>query len=167
MASGCLSIHVATEDEGGVAVHHESSKLSTVRTGKALYAHSAMSLPPLEAVFRYGSGAVKKWLTKIGWKAEWGWNGNFPAPEVADAYAAAQRINLPLDGASVFAVLGGWHTEWDRDWRLSTGKSTSVQRPIMPIMFTRTPVIALKRQASSPMHEIVGGDPFRPCGVRV
>jgi hypothetical protein len=60
-------------------------------------------------VFLYGSPAISAWLSRLGWPPEWGWNGNFPATEIADACTEAQRVNLPLDGETVFEVLGGWH----------------------------------------------------------
>jgi hypothetical protein len=115
--SGCLSIYTDNKDRFGTAVHDGSARLEQTRQGRPLYAHPTTSLPPLEAVFRYGSSAVSAWLARLGWQPEWGWNGNFPDAEVADAYTEAQRVNMPLDGEMVFAVLGGWHVPWpDGDW---------------------------------------------------
>lgn len=116
-SSGCLSIYTDEEDRFGKAVHDGSARLERTREGRPLYAHPTISLPPLEAVFLYGSVAVREWLARLDWQPEWGWNGNFPDAEVADAYIEAQRVNMPIKGETVFAVQGGWHVPWpDGDW---------------------------------------------------
>jgi hypothetical protein len=116
-SSGCVSIYTDEEDRDGTVVHDSSAQLKRTRQGRPLYAHATTSLPPLESVFLYGSPVVSKWLARLNWKPEWGWNGNFPNAEVADTYIKAQQANMPLYGDTVFAVLGGWHVAWlDGDW---------------------------------------------------
>ena len=116
-SAGCLSVYTDNNDRYGVAVYGPSASLSLAQGGQALHAHSTTSLPPLEAVFLRGSPVVSDWLARIGWQPEWGWNGNFPDAAVAHAYHEALRANLPIEGESVYAVLGGWHVPWpDGDW---------------------------------------------------
>ena len=115
-SGGCLSVYTDNHDRYGAAGYDPSAALDSARGGRPLYTHPTVSLPPLEAVFLRGSPAVGAWLAEIGWQPDWGWNGNFPQAEVADAYHEALRANLPLDG-DVFAVLGGWNVPWpDGDW---------------------------------------------------
>jgi hypothetical protein len=146
-SSGCLSVYTDEEDRFGKAVHDDSAKLERTREGRPLFAHPTISLPPLEAVFLYGSAAVREWLTRLGWQPEWGWNGNFPDAEVADAYIEAQRVNLPIDGETVFAVLGGWHVPWpDGDW----------------LELVDHPLVVLTLAESEPWVEVFNmGDSFR------
>ena len=115
--SGCLSVYTDDEDRFGVAIHDPLASLGVSGNGQRLYAHSIPSLPPLEAVFLYGSPAVRDWLTPLGWEPEDGMNGNFPASDVTDPYVAAWQQDMPLYGDRAFAVLGGWHFPWpDGDW---------------------------------------------------
>jgi hypothetical protein len=117
LPTGVVSIYTDGSDRYGAVAYDPALSFSLARGGRPLYAHPTSSLPPLEAVFLYGSPAVREWLARIEWQPDWGWNGNFPDAEVADAYIESQRVNLPLDGESVFAVLGGWHVPWpDGDW---------------------------------------------------
>jgi hypothetical protein len=115
--TGVASVYTEFGDRYGVMAHDPATSLTLMPGGRPLYAHPTTSLPPLEAVFRYGSAAVAEWLTRIGWDPDWGYDGNFPDAEAADVYTEAQRVNLPIDGETVFAVLGGWHVPWpDGDW---------------------------------------------------
>jgi hypothetical protein len=114
--SGCLSLYT-DEDLTGAVTYDPDVVLKRSRGSKLLYAKPTESLPPLNAVFQRGSRAVAKWLASLGWQPDWGWNGNFPAGDVANAYHKAQGASLPIDGKSVFAVLGGWPVPWpDGDW---------------------------------------------------
>jgi hypothetical protein len=110
-------VYTEDGDRYRAVTHDPAAILSPGRGGRLLYAHQAESLPPLEGVFLRGSSAVAAWLASLSWPADWGWNGNFPDAGVAEAYHEAQRASLPLDGESVFAVLGGWPVPWpDGDW---------------------------------------------------
>jgi len=72
----------------------------------------------MEAVFKYGSPAVAEWLASTGWHANTIWDRRFPDRALVEAYADALRANMPSDGQSVFAVLGGWHLSWpEGDWQ--------------------------------------------------
>src|SRR6185436_5587440 len=77
----------------------------------------ARSLPPIDAVFRFGSAAVHEWLRSIGWDPEWEYNDNFPDRDVVDAYIRTYMDQLPFYSGGTHAVLGGWHFPWpDGDW---------------------------------------------------
>ena len=118
LKTGCLSVY--TDDDkcqGGVALHDPLATLVVSGKGQRLYAHAVPSLPPLEAVFLYGSPTVREWLGQVGWQADWGMNGNFPAKEISSVYEKAWFENMPLYGDQAVAVLGGWHVPWpDGDW---------------------------------------------------
>ncbi len=82
-----------------------------------LFAESALSLPPIDAVFRFGSPAVHAWLAQNNWEPSWGYNDNFRDRVTADAYEAAFQAQYPLYTGNAHAVVGGWHFTWpDDDW---------------------------------------------------
>jgi hypothetical protein len=86
------------------------------RPGTKLYAHAASVLPPLEAVFSFGSDAVGAWLHAHGWERTWGYNANFKGRDVVDAYERVHMQECPLYFESnVYAVLGGWHLPFPED----------------------------------------------------
>lgn len=146
-SSGCLSVYTDDEDRFGKVVHDASALLEQTPKGRPLFAHPTTSLPPLEAVFLYGSAGVREWLARLNWQPEWGWNENFPDAEVADAYIEAQQANMPLYGDTVFAVLGGWHVPWpDGDW----------------LELVDHPLVVLTLAESEPWVEVFNmGDSFR------
>jgi hypothetical protein len=86
--------------------------------GLQLYATSATSLPPIDAIFVLGSARIQEWLRALNWRPEWGYNGNFPDGAVADEYARRYQQQLPFYTGGAYAVLGGWHFPWpDGDFR--------------------------------------------------
>ena len=98
-------------------MHDPLASLDTSGEGPRLYAYSVPSLPPLEAVFLYGSPMFREWFGQMGWGEDLDRNGPLLDREIENAYVEAQRENLPIDGEHVFAVLGGWHVPWpDGDW---------------------------------------------------
>jgi hypothetical protein len=115
---GCLSVYTDEEScEGGAAVHGSSQKLERTEDGKPLYAHEARSLPPIDAIFRFGSERVQQWLRKHNWSPEWGHNDNFGDPVPVNEYERAYQSQCPLYSDGTFATLGGWHFPWpDGDW---------------------------------------------------
>ena len=117
--SGCLSVYVDDEDcATGVAAVDESASLADrVSTGTRLYAKAAVSLPPIEAVFRFGPASVEQWLRENDWDPTWSYNPNFKDSETAGVYERAYQDNCPLYQNSCDAVIGGWHFPWpDGDW---------------------------------------------------
>jgi hypothetical protein len=61
--AGCLSVYANEEDcRSGVATLDPVGKLAASEKAIPLFAHEARSLPPVDAVFRFGSPAVHTWL---------------------------------------------------------------------------------------------------------
>ncbi|MEW4566640.1 hypothetical protein AB1L88_02115 [Tautonia sp. JC769] len=115
---GCLSIYTNEDDctTGIVAVDAERI-LPEASEGLRLYAHPDSSLPPLEAVFKFGSSEVRRWLTSNNWEPEWGYNDNFPDRTATGIYERKYQRQLPLFSGDAYAVLGGWHMPWpEGDW---------------------------------------------------
>jgi hypothetical protein len=82
-----------------------------------LYAHPRPSLPPLQAVYRFGSPATKEWFVSAGWDEVWGFGRKEPKP--ARAYSKAYLKSCPISDPKVYAALGGWHAPWpDGDWEV-------------------------------------------------
>jgi hypothetical protein len=74
-------------------------------------------LPPIDALFRFGSPKIHAWLAQNGWKPTWGYNANFPDRVLGDAYDAAFQNQFPLYTGDAHAMIGGWHFPWpDDDW---------------------------------------------------
>ena len=89
--------------------------------GVALAALEATSLPPLDALFRFGSARVQDWLRSHGWLDATGvpdaYNANFPDAAPAASYEAYWQERHPLYAGGVHAIVGGWHFPWpDGDW---------------------------------------------------
>jgi hypothetical protein len=73
LSTGCLSVYTDEEHSAsGAAALDPQGKLTVKRGSTKLYAHAARSLPPLAAVFQFGSSAVHRWLRSNGWLPEWG-----------------------------------------------------------------------------------------------
>jgi len=117
-SSGCLSVYTSEDDfSAGIVLHSRTAKLAATKGATKLFADEAQSLPPIDAVFRFGSGAVHKWLQSNKWEPEWGYNGNFKDPKPAGEYERAYQAQCPLYTGGAHAVLGGWHFPWpDGDW---------------------------------------------------
>lgn len=92
--------------------------------GTKLYAELSRSLPPLDAIFRFGSAEVHRWLAELGWSPDSGYNDNFKGKEVARSYEKIYQNELPLYSGGAHAVIGGWHLPWpDGDWDELVDKS--------------------------------------------
>jgi hypothetical protein len=115
---GCLSVFANEEDCKSGAVRFEADALlpsSSAR--KRLFARPSASLPPIDAVFRFGSPDVRAWLQALGWDPMVEYTDNFPDPEPVKAYEADYQAQLPLYSGGAHAVIGGWHFPWpDGDW---------------------------------------------------
>lgn len=134
-AQGCLSVYT-DEGDGGVAVHDPRAKLTDADGGARLYAHAGRCMPPLDAVFRFGSPAVQKWLKAQGWDPKAGPNGNFKDRTPVDEYQRHYQELSPVHGSRlgsrqpVYAMLGGWHFPWpDGDW------AELVKKPLLALTF--------------------------------
>jgi hypothetical protein len=146
VTKGCLSIYTDEDDcESGVAVLDKKGKLTAERGSTKLYAHEARSLPPADAVFRFGSPAVHKWLRANKWKPEWGYNDNFNDSDLVEEYEQLYQSECPLYTDKAHAVLGGWHFPWpEGDWE------DLADRPLLVWTF----------EDSEPWVEVWGGDEF-------
>ncbi|RXV69273.1 hypothetical protein D1006_29825 [Burkholderia stabilis] len=107
-------------DERGASGRVETSA-QPVPSKHPLYRSDATSLPPIEAVFRFGSAAIDAYLSAYGWQRDWGFNDNFKGLAAHD-YAREWMRQCPLYTTGVVAVAGGWHVPWpDDDWDDLTG----------------------------------------------
>ncbi len=114
-STGCLSLYERRLGGSCMARHDPWGRLPRTADGVKLYAHPKPSLPPLAALHRFGSPALKDWLAAAGWDPEWGEMRKEPKP--VRAYLKAYRQSCPLADESIYAVLGGWNIPWpDGDW---------------------------------------------------
>lgn len=99
------------------AAGHVEEKDHPFRSPTPLFAQEVSSLPPVDAVFLLGSGAIETYLRAHGWARTEPFNGNFP-DEVPKQYERLWQSNCPLYSNDVAAVCGGWHFPWpDGDFR--------------------------------------------------
>jgi hypothetical protein len=117
IASKFLVVSVDHSSLSGVATVLDSAPRDSTRKGRPLYAVAARSLPPIDAVFLFGSDEVDTWLAECSWQRDWEYNDNFPDP-VARHYEELFQLQHPLYTNSAWAAVGGWHLPWpDGDWR--------------------------------------------------
>lgn len=117
----CLSIERAGKwlnvylDEEHASGRVETS-LGPILSERPLVRTSEISLPPIDAVFRFGSGAIDRYLDANGWKRDWAFNNNFKGA-AAHEYEQEWTKQCPLYSDGVVAVEGGWNMPWpDDDW---------------------------------------------------
>jgi hypothetical protein len=146
LSTGCLSIYTDEKEcDSGVAVFDGRGTLSKPDKSIKLYTYEARSLPPVDAVFRFGSAAVHEWLRSNRWQPSWGFNGNFKDSQPLEDYERVYQSECPLYTGAAHAVLGGWHFPWpDGDWE------QLVNRPLLVWTF----------EESEPWVEVWGGDQF-------
>jgi hypothetical protein len=88
-----------------------------LRSSTALFAEERTSLPPVDAIFLLGSGAVETYLRTNGWAPTEPFNENFP-DDVPKQYERLWQKNCPMYSNDIAAVCGGWHFPWpDGDFR--------------------------------------------------
>ena len=81
-----------------------------------LFRRDTISLPPIDAIFRFGSHAIEKYLELNGWKRDWEFNDNFKGA-AAHEYEREWMKNCPLYANDIIAMEGGWSVPWpDGDW---------------------------------------------------
>jgi hypothetical protein len=112
---GWLSVFTNDEScEGG------SVKISSAPhrpNGLLLYPKEIAVLPPIDAVFTFGSPSVERWLVDNKWQRDWPYNSNFRDHAVVDKFEAVRQLENPLYWKDAYASLGGWHVGWpDDDW---------------------------------------------------
>jgi len=82
-----------------------------LRSSMPLFAEELISLPPVDAVFLQGSGAVAAYLQRNGWKRTDPFNSTFP-DRVPHEYEKLWQKNCPLYTNTAAALCGGWHFPW-------------------------------------------------------
>ena len=113
--SGTLAVYCEEGSLEGSAVV-DRDPLRPNSPGRKLYAVGARSLPPMDALFRFGSDEIGSWLSSLGWQRDEFYNDNFPDP-VAREYEKVFQMQHPLYMNSAWAAVGGWHLPWpDGDW---------------------------------------------------
>ena len=114
--SEVLSVYIDDLSGAGSARVVEGLPRATDLAGHPLYPRVQSSLPPLEAIFLFGSDKIASWLDSLGWPRDCPHNGNFP-DSVADEYERVYQAQHPLYTDEAWAALGGWHFPWpDGDW---------------------------------------------------
>jgi hypothetical protein len=115
---GCLSIYTNEDDCGtGTVAFSASRSVAVEEGGVPLFARPTSSLPPIEAIFKFGSTSVQQWLAANQWQPDWGYNPNFADAKTAELYVRTYQKLTPLYSGGAHAILGGWHFPWpDDDW---------------------------------------------------
>lgn len=116
LSGGYLTL--VTEEEKCEGGRLDFSLEWPARKGTKLFAHPAVVLPPIDAVFARGSESVGAWIASHGWDRTDRYNDNFKDRHIVREYEKVwmQEFPLYLD-SDILAVLGGWH--WpcaDSDW---------------------------------------------------
>ncbi len=115
---GCISVYQDEDDEITELIRHDSTRELPfeISLGINLYPFRTTSLPPLEAIFHFGSQKIQDLVSAQGW--EGGWDYHIPNKSIEHAYLRAYQAQNPLYlKRNVFAILGGWHFPWaDGDW---------------------------------------------------
>ncbi len=130
---GCLSLYMEEwceendpslegelpDEWPAIVASDESRQLSRELSlaGTKLFAHSSLSWPWIDAVFRFGSPAIQEWLADCDWQPKWVYNNNFRDSNIVADYEEFLRSRDPYFGEmeDVFARLGGWHLPWPED----------------------------------------------------
>jgi hypothetical protein len=117
--AGCMSVYYTEDDQVRDPVRYDTTATlpTTSHPGINLYPQRTKSLPPIEALFRFGSPVIQDWLLANRWQPDWEYNDNFPDRAIANAYNRIYQAQNPFYTGAAFAVLGGWHFPWpDGDW---------------------------------------------------
>jgi hypothetical protein len=111
-------ISVFTDDKKCQGGRVDLTSTWPTQVGTKLYAHAALVLPPIDAVFARGSEAVGEWIHSHGWERTDRYNDNFADRDLVWEYEKVWKREFPLYFKSdIYAVLGGWHMPFaDHDW---------------------------------------------------
>jgi len=101
-----ISVSIDNSDSGNVTTHSDMPQ-----SGLPLYPVPFVSLPPLDALFKFGSGLIERYLHENGWDRSEPFNNNFP-DRSAHEYEQAWQSNCPMFSPSIIAVSGGWPFPW-------------------------------------------------------
>lgn len=112
--AGVLTVFTSDDCETG-----RIDEVASLPAGLPLYAHPAVVLPPIEAVFALGSERVQAWLDANGWSRTDRYSNGFPDRTLVEAYERQWAQEHPILGqhGDLYAALGGWHLPGaDDDW---------------------------------------------------
>ena len=116
---GCLHIDLIDPEQGyySATIKTQPSDCAGDATMIALYAQTTTSLPPLDAVLRFGSAAIQAWIAPFREDRAWICADDIPDRSLVDAYEAVYQAQHPLYREDAIASIGGWHMVWpDGDW---------------------------------------------------
>lgn len=109
--SGWLNLYPNHDNSGLVELSAQPRK-----SAKPLFAIEYISLPPIDAVFMFGSKDIEGFLERNGWERSDPFNDNFPSP-IPGEYERIWQSSNPMYARGVAAVCGGWHFPWpEGDW---------------------------------------------------
>ena len=103
--------HVLVPDAKGGGACVPLGDPALLSCGVPLYAREHVSLPPVDALFLFGSERIADYLARHDWTREDGFNDNFPDP-AAHTYERQWQATCPLYMSEVVAMLGGWNFPW-------------------------------------------------------
>jgi len=107
-----LNVYLDEEYEAG----RVELSVQPILSDRPLVRTAGISLPPIDAVFRFGSETVGRYLDANGWKREWAFNDNFKG-DAAHEYNQEWSRQCPLYYEGVVATEAGWNIPWpDGDW---------------------------------------------------
>ena len=123
LPGGSLTVRVSARG-GRATVETASDDILPALLGDGsatpLVARDEISLPPLDAVFRFGSPRVRAWLESLGWienDVPYPYTDAFPQSEPTAEYERYWQQRHPFYTGGVHAIVGGWHMPWpDGDW---------------------------------------------------
>lgn len=116
---GCLQIDLIDTERlyYSATIKNQPSDCLGHETMIALYAQTTTSLPPLDAVLRFGSAAIQAWSKPFCEASNWPCADDIPDRSLVDAYETVYQAQHPLYCENAIASLGGWHMVWpDGDW---------------------------------------------------
>lgn len=110
-------ISVLSDGSGSGAIECLNA-MPELRAGDVrLAATKAPILPPIDAVFVYGSERVGSWLAQNGWQRDFPYNPNFADSALVEQYERIHRSEHPFYSDNTYAMIGGWHTPFpEGDW---------------------------------------------------
>lgn len=103
---GWLDVFTSRQGKGRVDVREVPQTSDT-----PLYAHTVVSLPPIDVVFMRGSLKIEAHLIRNGWRRDWPYNDNFKDP-VVRGYNEHWQTMCPMYAKGTFAISGGWPFPW-------------------------------------------------------
>lgn len=116
--TGVVSVYewFADDDRMGElkVVHDKTASLPKKTDGTKLYGKEFQCLPDVDALFQFGSKAVKNWVKTSGWDPSTGYDQS----PVKDYLRVVHREHPFTSDDGTYAMLGGW--SWCFNWCYGT-----------------------------------------------